>query len=95
MPITENEERITELEGKVSRQAARIEALSTRATILTDIVKDAGLGTLLPLSFRVTPDGENLAQKVAALMDHLGVEYVHEPQRWVLRQKEDKPCSSS
>ena len=98
MRNTVDQERITKLEGQVSRQAERIDTLSSRLAMLTSILEDAGLGgrppgvVLRAVSYiQVTPDGDHLAQRVAALMDHLGLLWAYVPGGWSLHPRKIGP----
>ena len=101
MTSREDRERIEELEKRVGGLTLRTTELASLVRQQGGILKDAGLGVgLHPLAFGfrapvcVTSAGKRIAQKVEALIVHLGLTYAYEPEQWGLRQAdggEDAP----
>ena len=59
--------------------------IRTKIHDLRAILIAAGLANAECGKTETAADAKCLVQRITALMDHLGVEYVHPPQRWVLR----------
>ena len=90
-------ERITELEKHIAGLDKRIAGLSRHVDRLEQVLEDAGLArsdsrfrfSIWPASYlEITANGKGVADKVNALLHRLNLVYAHEPECWVLRERE-------